>query len=81
MGGYPLHGTGPRGVPGPGGAATDENLPRGRGYGSGITPKRRRQERFLDYGNVHPKRWNTVVQYIATRLLMDLCKEADRKHE
>ena len=45
VGGYPLCGTGTRGVPGPGGTATDERLPRRRGDGSGITPGHQQQER------------------------------------
>ena len=44
VGGYPPHGTGPRGFPGPGGAATDERLLRRRGDGSGIKPRQKRQE-------------------------------------
>ena len=38
VGAYPPHGTGPRGVPGLGDAATDECLPQRQVYGSGITP-------------------------------------------
>ena len=32
----------------------------------------------LDNENVHSKRQNTVVQYISTRLLMDLYKGVER---
>ena len=45
MGGYPPHGMGPRGVPGPGEVPTDEWLLRWWGYGSGITPRPKQQER------------------------------------
>ena len=45
VGGYPLHEMVPRGVPGPGDAATYERLLRRRGGRSGIKPPWQRQER------------------------------------
>ena len=48
MDGYPPHRTGPRGIPGPGGMATDERLLRWKLDVSGVTPWQQQQERRRD---------------------------------
>ena len=77
MGGHPPYGQGTGEVPGPGGAASDGEAPAveiRREVGVKLGGNDKGGGGFTDIW----RRQNAVPQYIATQLLLDLCKGTER---